>query len=131
MYEIFVVLVSVRRPQRPVFDELEADDVHFVLILSDEKRIVPPFFIGETDGERVVVTDFDGDFDVDQMVLSISSVIKDTRFIPGKTLVILDEIQDCPNARSSLKYWDMDGRYDVIATGNNGAYVKDKISNFY
>ena len=64
MYEIFVVFVSVRRPQRPVFDELEADDVHFVLILSDEKRIVPPFFVGETDGERVVVTDFDGDSDI-------------------------------------------------------------------
>lgn len=36
----------------------------------------------------------------------------------GKTLLILDEIQDCPNARSSLKYWDIDGRYDVIATGS-------------
>ena len=61
---------------------------------------------------------FDGDFDVDQMVLSISAVIRDARFIPGKTLIILDEIQDCPNARSSLKYWDIDGRYDVIATGS-------------
>lgn len=26
--------------------------------------------------------------------------------------------QDCPNARSSLKYWDIDGRCDVIATGS-------------
>ena len=61
---------------------------------------------------------FEGNFNVDQMVLSISAVIRDTRFIPGKTLIILDEIQDCPNARSSLKYWDLDGRYDVIATGS-------------
>ena len=61
---------------------------------------------------------FDGDFNVDQMVLSISAVIRDARFVPGKTLIILDEIQDCPNARSSLKYWDIDGRYDVIATGS-------------
>ena len=61
---------------------------------------------------------FDGDFNVDQMVLSISAVIRDATFIPGKTLIILDEIQDCPNARSSLKYWDIDGRYDVIATGS-------------
>ncbi len=61
---------------------------------------------------------FEGDFDIDQMVLSISSVIRDARFVPGKTLIILDEIQDCPNARSSLKYWDIDGRYDVIATGS-------------
>ena len=61
---------------------------------------------------------FEGDFNVDQMVLSISAVIRDATFIPGKTLIILDEIQDCPNARSSLKYWDIDGRYDVIATGS-------------
>ncbi len=61
---------------------------------------------------------FEGDFDVNQMILSISSVEKDARFIPGKTLLILDEIQDCANARSSLKYWDIDGRFDVICTGS-------------
>ena len=61
---------------------------------------------------------FDGDFNVDDMVMAISAVDVSARFIPGKTLVIFDEIQDCPNARSSLKYWDLDGRYDVIATGS-------------
>ena len=67
---------------------------------------------------RSVHSAFDGDFDVDQMVMSISASIPSARFIRGKTLLIFDEIQDCPNARSSLKYWDMDGRYDVIATGS-------------
>ena len=52
------------------------------------------------------------------MVLSITALDTTARFIPGETLVVMDEIQDCPNARSSLKYWDMDGRYDVIATGS-------------
>lgn len=61
---------------------------------------------------------FDGDFDVDRMVLSITSAMPSVRFVKGKTLVIFDEIQDCPNARSSLKYWDSDARYDVIATGS-------------
>lgn len=61
---------------------------------------------------------FEGDFDVNQMILSISANIPSTKFIAHKTLLILDEIQDCPNARSSLKYWDLDGRYDVIATGS-------------
>ena len=61
---------------------------------------------------------FDGNFDVGQMVLSISATTPDARFVPRKTLLILDEIQDCPNARSSLKYWDLDGRYDVVATGS-------------
>ena len=61
---------------------------------------------------------FAGDFDVNAMILSISSIETTARFIPGKTLLILDEIQDCPNARSSLKYWDIDGRFDVICTGS-------------
>ena len=61
---------------------------------------------------------FSGDFSVDQMVMAITANMPTARFIPGKTLLILDEIQDCPNARSSLKYWDIDGRYDVIATGS-------------
>ena len=61
---------------------------------------------------------FDGDFDVNQMVMGITSIEKTARFIPGKTLLILDEIQDCANARSSLKYWDIDGRFDVICTGS-------------
>ena len=61
---------------------------------------------------------FDGDFDVEKIVLAITSVEKTARFIPHKTLLILDEIQDCANARSSLKYWAIDGRFDVICTGS-------------
>ena len=46
---------------------------------------------------------FEGDFNVDRMVMSITAVDTTARFVAGKTLLILDEIQDCPNARSSLK----------------------------
>ncbi|MBR2811082.1 MAG: ATP-binding protein [Solobacterium sp.] len=61
---------------------------------------------------------FKGSFDVNEMIISLSAEKPDTLFLPGETLIILDEIQDCPNARSSLKYWDLDGRFDVIATGS-------------
>ena len=39
-------------------------------------------------------------------------------FEEGQTIIILDEIQHCPNARTSLKFFKTDGRYDVIATGS-------------
>lgn len=61
---------------------------------------------------------FDGDFDVDQIMFGITLRKKDAKLIPNDTLLIFDEIQDCPNARSSLKYFAEDGRYDVIATGS-------------
>ena len=61
---------------------------------------------------------FSGDFNIDDIIFSITAKRLDAVFIPNKTLIILDEIQDCPDARSSLKYWDIDGRYDVIASGS-------------
>ena len=43
---------------------------------------------------------------------------------------MLDEIQDCPNARASLKFFKLDGRYDVICTGSllgvNGYRTKEE-----
>ena len=36
----------------------------------------------------------------------------------GETCLILDEIQECPEARMSLKFLHLDGRFDVIATGS-------------
>ena len=42
----------------------------------------------------------------------------DAVFEPGKTIVILDEIQECPEARTALKFFKLDGRYDVVGTGS-------------
>lgn len=39
-------------------------------------------------------------------------------FKSGETVLILDEIQECPEARTALKFFRIDGRYDVIGTGS-------------
>ena len=39
-------------------------------------------------------------------------------FIPGKTLLFLDEIQHCPRARTALKFLSQDHNLDVIASGS-------------
>lgn len=61
---------------------------------------------------------FDGDFNIDEIIFQLKTIFKETKFIPYNTLLIFDEIQDCPNARSCLKYFKQDGRYDVIGTGS-------------
>ncbi len=43
---------------------------------------------------------------------------KPIHFVSGQTVIILDEIQQCPHARTALKFFKMDGRFDVIATGS-------------
>ena len=44
--------------------------------------------------------------------------MRTAKFVPGETCIILDEIQDCPEVRTSLKFFKEDGRYDIIATGS-------------
>lgn len=39
-------------------------------------------------------------------------------FEAGETVLVLDEIQDCPEARTALKFFRTDGRFDVIGTGS-------------
>ena len=39
-------------------------------------------------------------------------------FVEGKTLVFLDEIQSCPNARTAIKFLVEDGRFDYIESGS-------------
>lgn len=52
------------------------------------------------------------------MVINISAMIPGSVFVPKQTCLILDEIQECAAARTALKFFKMDGRYDVIATGS-------------
>lgn len=61
---------------------------------------------------------FAGNIDVETIVLNLSALLPDSRFVPGKTCIIFDEIQDCKEARTALKSFCIDGRYDVIATGS-------------
>lgn len=63
-------------------------------------------------------TAFTGNIDVDTIILNLSALIPNSRFINGKTCIILDEIQECKEARTALKSFQMDGRFDVIATGS-------------
>lgn len=61
---------------------------------------------------------FMGNLDVDNIILNLSALIPESRFIEGKTCIILDEIQECKEARTALKAFDIDRRFDVIATGS-------------
>ena len=60
---------------------------------------------------------FQGDLTVEGMIRALRFRYPDREFAPGKTLLFLDEIQECLEAITSLKFWTSDGRYDVIASG--------------
>ena len=61
---------------------------------------------------------FNDGFEVDAILKNISLLNPGFRFIPGETLFFFDELQACPNCATSLKFFKMDGRFDVICSGS-------------
>ena len=55
---------------------------------------------------------------VDEIIGNLEPFFPNERFIPHKTCLIFEEIGDCAEARSSLKSFFLDGRYDVLSTGS-------------
>ncbi len=61
---------------------------------------------------------FDGDLTSEEILKRITANIRNFSLIPGKTLIFLDEIQRCGNARTAIKYLAEDMRFDVISSGS-------------
>lgn len=61
---------------------------------------------------------FDEGFEVDTIIKNISLLNPNYEFVPGETLFFFDELQACPNCATSLKFFKIDGRFDVICSGS-------------
>lgn len=61
---------------------------------------------------------FAGSLEPQDILMRMSAAIPNIRLIPGKTCIVLDEIQECPRARTALKFLYLDGRFDYICTGS-------------
>lgn len=62
---------------------------------------------------------FEGSLEIDNITMLLSALLgNEAVFEPGNTILVLDEIQECPDARTALKFFHLDGRYDVIGTGS-------------
>lgn len=62
---------------------------------------------------------FDGSLEIDNLIMMMSALLGPSAvFKQGETVIILDEIQACPEARTALKFFREDGRFDVIGTGS-------------
>lgn len=57
-------------------------------------------------------------YKVDDIVKIISRIDPSKNFIPFKTLIFFDELQEFPDISTSLKFFKTDGRYDVICSGS-------------
>ncbi len=57
-------------------------------------------------------------YEAADIIKNISLLDPSKKFIPGKTLIFFDEITEFPEIATSLKFFHIDGRFDVICSGS-------------
>ena len=57
-------------------------------------------------------------YEVDNILKNISLIAPEKAIVPHETIIIFDELQECPDIATSLKSFKLDGRYDVICSGS-------------
>ena len=73
---------------------------------------------------------FSGELTPEAILTGINLNLPGTKIIDGKTLIFLDEIQECPNAITALKFLAKDKRIDVIATGSALGMAYNRATSF-
>ena len=61
---------------------------------------------------------FSDNLDADTIYKRMTALMSNIQLIPGDTLIFLDEIQNCGNARTAIKFLTEDGRFDIISSGS-------------
>lgn len=57
-------------------------------------------------------------YSADAVIKNISRINTDAKFVDGKTLIFFDEIQEFPDITTTLKFFSLDGRFDIICSGS-------------
>ena len=57
-------------------------------------------------------------YSAEAIVRNISLLDPSKRFVPGRTLIFFDELQEFPEISTALKFFCADGRFDVICSGS-------------
>ena len=120
--------------KRKIYDELvkwDQDENKVPLIVDGLRQIGKSYIVNKFAHdcyENVIVYDFrhkrelreifNGNIDVDSIIRKSGPYFPNANFIPYKTIIIFEEIGDCPLARTSLKSFALDKRFSVICTGS-------------
>lgn len=121
----------LRRKAYDVLLEWKNDSSHKPLVIKGQRQVGKTYLVRTFASENYehfvefnfsldedVKYAFNGNLRVDDIIEGLSAYHNPNDFVPGKTLIFFDEIQDFPPAWTSLKSFAEDGRYDVIASGS-------------
>lgn len=112
--------------KRKIYDKLlewKSITDHKCLLVKGQRQIGKTFIISrfaEENYEHRVYMDlseqktlhqaFEGGLDVNTMIKALKLYLDPDEFVPGKTLIFIDEIQACPRAREASKSFSIDER---------------------
>ena len=74
-------------------------------------------YINFVTNEKYKIITKDG-YEPQSIIKNITLVDSYKKFIPNKTVIIFDELQEYPEIATSLKFFKIDGQYDVICSGS-------------
>ena len=86
-------------------------------VLQFAKNYENSIYINFVEEPKYKTITLDG-YKTDDIIKNISRMDTSKQFIEGKTLIIFDEIQEFPDIATSLKFFCIDGRFDVICSGS-------------
>ncbi|MDR0853142.1 MAG: AAA family ATPase [Clostridiales Family XIII bacterium] len=118
---------------RKIYDELNKwrnSNLKKALLLTGARQIGKTYLIrkfGESNYDNFLEINFitqpkaaaifSGNLDIETLIVGLTAYLRKP-LVQGKTLVFLDEIQECPNARTAIKFLVEDGRFDYIESGS-------------
>ena len=78
---------------------------HFLFLISQRKIYKNVVYLNFFENPDYVAV-FSGSLEVDTIVMMLSALLgKEAVFESGNTVLVLDEIQECPEARTALKFF--------------------------
>ena len=81
---------------------------------ANYKNVIEINFVEEPQYKGII----EEGFKTESIIKLISRLNPSHRFIPGETLIFFDEIQEFPEIATSLKFFQINGCYDVICSGS-------------
>ena len=124
--------------KRKIYDDLlewkskrRKEQIKKCLLVKGARQVGKSFIIkefGKNEYQSFVCIDFfrqpalksifDGDLTAEEILKRMTANIRNFSLVPGDTLIFLDEIQRCGNARTAIKFLAEDLRFDVISSGS-------------
>jgi len=133
-YYVYVKVLGGDFMKRKAFDKLTAwknNPDRKPLILKGARQVGKTWLMenfGKKEYESFVIFNFDEEdqlasiFETNKnphRIIELLGLLSGEKIIPGKTLIIFDEIQECPSALNTLKYFkEKANEYHVIAAGS-------------